>query len=83
MTELQHQCSMPLGQALACFEMHWDDPVDEQGSREFTDRISRMIETKLDSGPSRPYRGDIWLEQQGRHAALDAIIDRYDRRSVV
>jgi hypothetical protein len=83
MTELQHQCSMPLGQALARFEMHWDDPVDEQWSREFTDKISRIMKSKSDSGPSRPYRGDIWLEEQGQDAALDAVLDRYDRRSAV
>jgi hypothetical protein len=83
MTELQHQCSLPLGQALARFEMHWDDPVDEQWSREFTDESSRIMELKLDSGPSRPYRGDIWLEEQGRNAALDAVLDHYDRRSAV
>jgi len=81
MTELQHQCSMPLGQALARFEMHWDDPAEEQWSRTFTDRISGIMESKLDRGPSRPYRGDIWQEEQGRDATLEAVLKCYDRRS--
>jgi hypothetical protein len=81
MTELQHQCSMPLGQALARFEMHWDDPADEQRSRTFTDRISGIMQSRLDRGPSRPYRGDIWQEEQGRDATLEAVLECYDRRS--
>ncbi|KAG9185030.1 hypothetical protein G6011_00021 [Alternaria panax] len=83
MTELQHQCSMPLGQALARFEMHWDAPEDERWSRSFTDRISGIMESKLDRGPSRPYRGDIWLKEQERDDTLEAILKSYDRRSAV
>ncbi|KAF1971340.1 FAD-binding domain-containing protein [Bimuria novae-zelandiae CBS 107.79] len=83
MTELQYQCSMPLGQSLARFEMHWDTPEDKRWSRSFTERISRIIESKLDRGPSRPYRGDIWLKEQERDDTLEAILRCYDRRSAV
>ncbi|KAL5370717.1 hypothetical protein DPSP01_014696 [Paraphaeosphaeria sporulosa] len=81
MTELQRQCSMPLGQALARFELHWDDPKDDQWSRQFTDRISAAMEPKIDRIPGRPYRGDIWLKEQGNDDKLDAICEAYDRRS--
>ncbi|KAL5394634.1 hypothetical protein PMIN03_013053, partial [Paraphaeosphaeria minitans] len=73
MTELQRQCCMPLGQALARFELHWDDPKDDQWSRQFTDRISAAMEPKIDRIPGRPYRGDIWLKEQGNDDKLDAI----------
>jgi hypothetical protein len=43
--------------------------------------ITSPVESKLDSGPSRPYRGDICLQEQGRDAALDAVLDDYDHRS--
>ena len=81
MTELQSQCSMPLGQALARFEMHWDNPEEERWSRKFTDRISAILESKRDRNVSRPYRGDIWLEEQGRDPVLDTIGKYYDCRS--
>ncbi|KAF2827315.1 FAD linked oxidase [Ophiobolus disseminans] len=80
MTELQHQCSMPLGEVLARFEMHWDLPEHEKPSRRFTDRISSILQSKKDQGVDRPYRGDIWLEEQGRDVVLDAIREDYDCR---
>ncbi|KAF9729790.1 6-hydroxy-d-nicotine oxidase [Paraphaeosphaeria minitans] len=80
MTELQHQCSMPLGQALARFELHWDDPEDEQWSRQFTVQISAAMERTIDRVPGRPYRGDIWLKEQGNDDDLDVICKAYDRR---
>jgi len=80
MTELQRECAMPLGQALARFELHWDDPGEEQWSRSFTDKVSRIMQSKGDPAPGRPYRGDIWLEEQGRDARLDGISAKYDRR---
>jgi hypothetical protein len=81
MTELQHQCSMPLGQSLARFEVHWDDHKDEEWSRAFAQIVSGIMKTKMDEGPSRPYRGDIWLKQQGRDRVLDNIFRTYNRRS--
>jgi hypothetical protein len=83
MTELQHQCSTSLGQAIARFELHWDDPKDEQWSRQFTDRISAAMEPKIDRILERPYRGDSWLKEQGNDDKLDAICEAYDRRSSV
>jgi len=60
-SELQQDCSMPLGQALARFELHWDSPEKEElWCRRFTDNISDIIQSKVDAGPGRPYRGDIW-----------------------
>jgi len=82
-SDLQHQCSMPLGQALARFELHWDDPKEEeQWCRRFTDIISSIFQSKTDMGPGRPYRGDVWLEEQARGARLDTILEEYDRRFV-
>ena len=80
MTELQDQCSMPVGQALARFEVHWDDRADERWCRRLTDSIDRIIKSKVDHGPSRPYRGDIWLEEQGKDTVLENILKDYDRR---
>ena len=82
-SELQHECSMPLGQALARFELHWDDPErEEEWCRSFTDDISNIIQSKADEGPGRPYRGDVWLTEQTRDPRLDAILKGYDRRYV-
>jgi hypothetical protein len=41
------------------------------------------MELKLDFGPSRPDCGDIWIEKQRQDVTLDAVLDRYDRRSAV
>lgn len=81
MLELQHKCSMPLGQALARFELHWDDAErDEQWCRRFTNEIGNIIQSKADATPGRPYRGDVWLSEQTEDARLDAILLQYDRR---
>lgn len=77
-TELQDQCSMPLGQALARFEMHWDLKDEEEYARMFTDQIACLMELRKDQGPSRPYRGDIWLAEQGRDPVLDEIRHEYN-----
>ncbi|KAH6972694.1 hypothetical protein EDB80DRAFT_758054 [Ilyonectria destructans] len=82
-SELQHKCSMPLGQALARFELHWDDLLkEEQWCRRFTDNISDIIQSKADAAPDRPYRGDAWLDEQTEDARLDTILKEYDRRFV-
>ncbi|KAJ2980398.1 hypothetical protein NQ176_g2665 [Zarea fungicola] len=84
MLEMQESCAMPLGGALARFELHWDNPETEsQWCRRFTDRISRTIQSKADLGPGRPYRGDIWLAEQAKDNRLDAILRDYDRRDVL
>ncbi|KAI2622462.1 hypothetical protein GGR54DRAFT_598606 [Hypoxylon sp. NC1633] len=81
MSELQDRCSMPLGKALARFELHWDNPEkEERWCRRFTDNISGIIQTRADKGPGRPYRGDIWLQEQAGDEKLDAIHQEYDRR---
>lgn len=83
MTELQDTCSMPLGQALARFEVHWDERgpgSDEQWCRRFTDEISSVFRSKEDPGPERPYRGDIWLGEQANDPGLDRIREAYGRR---
>lgn len=79
-SELQKGCSMPLDQALARFELHWDDRKEETWCRHFTDRISDTIRSKEDSEPGRPYRGYIWLEEQASDENLDQIFLDYDRR---
>lgn len=84
MLEMQESCAMPLGGALARFELHWDNPETEsQWCHRFTDHVSRIIQTKADLGPSRPYRGDIWLAEQAKDNRLDAILHDYDRRHVL
>ncbi|KAL5325341.1 hypothetical protein ACEPPN_006466 [Leptodophora sp. 'Broadleaf-Isolate-01'] len=83
MSELQHDCSMPLGQALARFELHWDDPdKEEQRCLRITEGISDIIRSEEDGGPGRPYRGDIWLEEQAVDEKLDEVLQKYDRRFV-
>ena len=83
MNELQDQCAMPLGEALARFELHWDDDAKERrwGER-FTAKISEILRSVEDPCPGRPYRGDVWIEGQDRDATLDAIFKTYDRRFV-
>ena len=50
--ELQPNCSMPLGQALARFELHWDNPQkEEQWCYRFMDNISNIIHSQEDVGP--------------------------------
>lgn len=79
--ELQDSCSMPLGQALARFEVHWDDPEKEESwCRQFTERVSKIIQSQEDLRPGRPYRGDIWLDDQANDANLAATLRKYDRR---
>jgi len=83
MLELQPECCMPLGQALARFELHWDDPdKEERWCRQFTDDISNVIRSEEDKRPGRPYRGDIWLEEQASDENLDTIHKKYDKRFV-
>ena len=83
MSELQHECSMPLGQALARFELHWDKPkTEEKWCRGFTDDIHNIMRSRADPAADRPYRGDIWLEEQAKDVRLDAILERYDMRFV-
>jgi len=77
MAELQDQCSMPLGQALARFEMHWDQKEEEKYARTFTSKIADLLKLREDEGPGRPYRGDIWEPWQGRDAVLNAIRQEY------
>ncbi|MFG1951967.1 FAD-binding oxidoreductase [Micromonospora sp. NPDC048830] len=79
MTDLQDSCSMPLGEALARFELHWDDPETEEAwSRDFTDKVHSILLSKQDPGPERPYRGDIWLPEQADDPRLEAIRKAYD-----
>lgn len=83
MLELQQDCCMPLGLALARFEVHWDNPEkEEQWCRQFTENISTIIQSEEDGGPGRPYRGDIWREDQASDNSLDAIFQENDRRFV-
>jgi hypothetical protein len=79
MTELQHQCSTSIGLVLGRAESHGDAPMHED---DFTDNISDIMKPWMDSGPSRPFRGDIWLKEQGQYAELDNILKIYDRRSI-
>ncbi|TLD11542.1 hypothetical protein PspLS_11442 [Pyricularia sp. CBS 133598] len=80
MSELQKDCSMPLGQALARFEVHWDDAKEETWCRDFTDNVRGILQSKKDHGPGRPYRGDAWLREQTGDERLDEIFQQYDRR---
>lgn len=80
MSELQEDCSMPLGQALARFEVHWDDEKEETWCRGFTDNVWGILQSKEDPGPGRPYRGDVWLREQINDGRLDGIFRQYDRR---
>uniref|UniRef100_L7JKZ7 FAD-binding PCMH-type domain-containing protein n=1 Tax=Pyricularia oryzae (strain P131) TaxID=1143193 RepID=L7JKZ7_PYRO1 len=80
--DLQQDCSMPLGQALARFKVGWDDEKEETWCRGFTERVSGIFQSKEDPGPGRPYRGDVWLKDQTNDARLDEIFQQYDRRYV-
>ncbi|CAG9956720.1 unnamed protein product [Clonostachys rosea f. rosea IK726] len=80
MLDLQDECAMPLGKALSRFELHWDEPEDETWSRAFTNDVARIIQSEKDDGPSRPYRGDIWLKEQAHDVKLLTIFNEYDRR---
>ncbi|KAI7911575.1 hypothetical protein M0657_010876 [Pyricularia oryzae] len=77
---LQKNCNMPLGQALAKFEMHRDDAKKEAWCRDFTDNVRGIFQSKKDHGPGRPYRGDAWLREQIGDERLDEIFQQYDRR---
>ncbi|KAH0598241.1 hypothetical protein MHUMG1_03536 [Metarhizium humberi] len=81
MSELPERCSMPLGNVLIRFESHWDNE-EEHGPwcRELTSKISDIIQTKADLNVKRPFRGDIWLREQGVDAELNGILETYDRR---
>lgn len=82
-TELAHTCAMPLGEALARFEVHWDDPSTEAAwCQSFIDKIAEIIGAQQDPRPARPYRGDIWLAEQASDAPLDAVLHRYNRRAM-
>lgn len=72
---------MPLGKVLIRFESHWDNE-EEHGPwcRELTTKISHIIHTKADLSVKRPFRGDIWLREQGVDAELDSILETYDGR---
>ncbi|KAF4119896.1 FAD/FMN-containing dehydrogenase [Geosmithia morbida] len=70
-------CAMPLGDAIARFEQHWDEPEHEAPCRQFTSTISDIIQTKHDPRPARPYRGDIWDAEKAEDEVLadeDSII---------
>lgn len=83
MLELQHECAMPLGEALARFELHWDDPdKDETWCRTLTDSVARIIRSSEDVRPGRPYRGDVWLDGPGRDPEMDAVLRKYNRRPI-
>ena len=80
MLDLQDGCSMPLGQGLARFELHWDDPEkEERWSRQFTARISSIIRSHEDASPGQPYRGDIWLPEQAENRELEARLLKFSR----
>ncbi|RDI55339.1 FAD-binding oxidoreductase [Nocardia mexicana] len=82
MTELRDRCAMPLGEALARFELHWDNPeTDEAWSRDFTDAVHSILRSNQDPGPQRPYRGDIWLPEQAYDPRLEAIRTAYAART--
>ncbi|PVH75937.1 FAD-binding domain-containing protein [Cadophora sp. DSE1049] len=82
LAEAENKWSMPLGDALARFELHWDEGHEEKWCRGFTSRISDIIKTREDPAPGRPYRGDIWLEEQAKDPQLDIIQGKYDKRLV-
>lgn len=70
-------CAMPLGGALARFEQHWDSSDEEQQCRDITEKVFDIFKTKGDPAVDRPYRGDIWLPEQGEDMALNKIYARY------
>ncbi|KAL8366509.1 hypothetical protein RB595_005007 [Gaeumannomyces hyphopodioides] len=84
MSELQRDCSMPLGRALARFELHWDEAggEEERWARAFTDGVLAVMREHEDRDVPRPYRGDIWLPEQAGDEELDHIARLYDRRFV-
>lgn len=82
-TEMRNRCAMPLGEALARFEQHWDDPkTEESWCRAFTAGIETTLQNYQDVAPFRPYRGDIWLPEQADDPRLTQIRSRYDTRTI-
>lgn len=81
-TAKQNRCSMPLGQALARFELHWDEQRDEEWCRAFTRKVEDVLEENRDEGVERPYRGDIWKEEQAWDGGLEGVKRKWDRRNV-
>lgn len=78
--ELRDHCAMPLGSALARFEVHWDDTGAGSWSERFVAHVDALLRAHEDPVPGRPYRGDAWRVDQTRGPELDAILARYDRR---
>ncbi|EFY91082.1 hypothetical protein J3459_011524 [Metarhizium acridum] len=78
----QRDCAMPLGRALARFELHWDHEQDADECRTFAGTVSDVLRSQEDAGVDRPFRGDIWRQDQAysEHDCLHAISRRFDRR---
>jgi hypothetical protein len=62
----QQTWSMPVGQALARFAIHWDDPEEvEAGWYEYlTQNILAIFQERADQEVYKPCRGDVWLRKQ-------------------
>jgi len=79
-TELRDHCAMPLGSALARFEVHWDGADAGAWSERFIGHVDTVLRAHEDPTAGRPYRGDAWRADQTRDPRLDAVLARYDRR---
>ncbi|KID91468.1 FAD/FMN-dependent dehydrogenase [Metarhizium guizhouense ARSEF 977] len=78
----QHDCAMPLGSALARFEVHWDHEHEADECRGFAATVADVLRCHQDPGVDRPFRGDIWRPDQAysEDDGLHAISRRFDRR---
>ncbi|EFY96887.2 FAD/FMN-binding dehydrogenase [Metarhizium robertsii] len=78
----QRDCAMPLGRALARFEVHWDHEHEADECRAFAATVADVLRRHRDAGVDRPFRGDIWRPDQAysEDDGLHAISRRFDRR---
>ncbi|KJK74308.1 hypothetical protein H634G_10454 [Metarhizium anisopliae BRIP 53293] len=78
----QRDCAMPLGRALARFEVHWDHEHEADECRAFAATVADVLRRHRDAGVDRPFRGDIWRPDQAYSEGdgLHAISRRFDRR---
>ena len=81
MKQKQTETAMPLGYAMARFEVHWNQQEEAMSAKNFTRQIYEIIKKAQDCSISRPYRGDIWKASQKQDSDLQIIFKKYNKRS--
>ena len=78
----QRECAMPIGKALARFEVHWDQEDEADSCRSLAGAVQDVLRPHEDARIDRPFRGDIWRQDQAhsKNDSLHTILSQYDRR---